>query len=146
MESALKDKVFWAALIAAPLFWFALFLWKNPSLDFAWPAQMPGSFLMLTLVFPVLEELAFRGFVQKALYDTRWGKKNWLGFSAANLLTSMIFAFAHLARHSPMWSALAFFPSLIFGFFRDRYDRITPSILLHVFYNAGYFWFFGAPT
>jgi uncharacterized protein len=142
----LKDQVFWAALIVAPLFWSALLLWKDASPDFAWPAQAPGDFLMLTLVFPVLEELAFRGFVQGALHNTNWGRKNQLGLSVANLLTSVAFALAHLARHSLMWSTLAFFPSLIFGFFRDRYDRVTPSIALHVFYNAGYFWFFGGPT
>jgi len=32
----------------------------------------------------------------------------------------------------------AFFPSLVFGYFRDRYDSIWPGAALHIFYNAGW--------
>ena len=99
---------------------------------------------MLALVYPVLEELAFRGFLQEALYKTAQGKKTWLGISGANALTSVIFALFHLLRHPPLWAASIIFPSLVFGFFRDRYERVTPAIVLHVFYNAGYFWLFGS--
>jgi membrane protease YdiL (CAAX protease family) len=38
-----------------------------------------------------------------------------------------------------------FFPSLVFGLFKDRTQRLLAPILLHVFYNAGYFWLFAAP-
>ena len=31
-----------------------------------------------------------------------------------------------------------FVPSLIFGYFRDRYRNIVPAVLLHVFYNTGF--------
>jgi len=101
---------------------------------------------MLALVFPVLEELAFRGFLQSAVYRTKWGPQTRLGLSNANILTSLVFAGMHLLQHAPIWAALTFFPSLIFGFFRDRYDSTTPSIALHIFYNAGYFWLFGPPV
>ncbi len=100
---------------------------------------------MQVLFFPVLEEFAFRGFVQTTLAKTAWGKKTKFGFSAANAFTSVVFVLFHLLSHSPLWAGLTFFPSLIFGFFRDRYDRVMPAIVLHVFYNAGYFWLFGAP-
>jgi membrane protease YdiL (CAAX protease family) len=30
-------------------------------------------------------------------------------------------------------------PSLVFGYFRDRYDSVVPGAALHVFYNAGWF-------
>jgi len=138
-----KDKLFGAALLAAPLFWAGVWIWGGKS-DLTWPSLAPGKFVMLALVYPVLEELAFRGFLQEALYKTAQGKKTWLGISGANALTSVIFALFHLLRHPPLWAASIIFPSLVFGFFRDRYERVTPAIVLHVFYNAGYFWLFGS--
>ena len=138
-----KDRAFGAALLAAPLFWGGLLLWAGTSPDLGWPARAPGQFLMLALALPVLEELAFRGFLQGALHKSAWGARARLGISAANLVTSLVFAAAHLLRHPPLWAGLTFFPSLVFGFFRDRYGRVLPSILLHIFYNAGYFWLFG---
>ncbi len=131
--------------MAAPLFWGALLVFNDASSDAGWPRRSPGQFALLALVFPLLEEFVFRGFLQSALHKRAWGKKSCFGFSVANLLTSALFALAHLFRHPPLWAALAFFPSLVFGFFRDRYGTLLPSILLHIFYNAGYFWLFGAP-
>jgi membrane protease YdiL (CAAX protease family) len=57
----------------------------------------------------------------------------------ANLITSAVFAIAHLYGHSPPWALATFFPSLVFGLFRDRYNSLSAPIALHVFYNAGYF-------
>jgi membrane protease YdiL (CAAX protease family) len=132
--------------LAAPLFWTGLLLWEGTAPDLAWPAHAPGNFLKLALVFPVVEELAFRGFLQGALYKTAWGKRIRLGLSEANMLTSLIFALAHLFSHSPLWAGLTIAPSLVFGFFRDRYDGVMSPIILHIFYNTGYFWLFGSPT
>lgn len=139
-----KDSAFRAALLAAPLFWGFLALTGTLSSDLAWPLSAPGKFLFLVLVIPTLEELAFRGFVQGALRETAWGRTTRSGISAANIASSVVFAFAHLVRHSFSWAALTFFPSLVFGFFRDRYGRLLPSIVLHAFYNAGYIWLFGS--
>ncbi len=44
--------------------------------------------------------------------------------------------------HGPLWAALVFFPSLVFGFFKDRTKHLVAPVILHVFYNAGYFWLF----
>ncbi len=46
---------------------------------------------------------------------------------------------AHLAAQAPALAAATFCPSLVFGYFRDRYDSIAPGAALHVFYNAGWF-------
>ena len=35
--------------------------------------------------------------------------------------------------------AIIFFPSLVFGELRDRYQRTLPAILLHSFYNLGFY-------
>ena len=131
-------------MLAAPLFWVALLAMDGRSPDVSWPLRSPVQFLMATLVYPVLEELAFRGFVQGALRRTRWGVRSVAGVSGANLATSVAFAALHFLRHPPLWAGLTFFPSLVFGYFRDRSGGVALPIVLHVFYNAGYFWLFGS--
>ena len=61
----------------------------------------------------------------------------------ANLLTSLLFTALHFINHAPLWAAAVFFPSLVFGFFKDRTGKLAAPIILHVFYNSGYFWLFG---
>jgi membrane protease YdiL (CAAX protease family) len=68
--------------------------------------------------------------------------KKTFSISGANLITSFLFAAAHLLHQSPLWASLVFFPSLIFGWAREKYDSIVPSIVLHSFYNAGFVWLF----
>ena len=57
----------------------------------------------------------------------------------ANVLTSIAFAAVHLYAHPPLWALAVFFPSLVFGYFRDRSGRLEGPILLHIGYNASYF-------
>jgi uncharacterized protein len=130
-------------LLAAPLFWLALYFATRPGIDLLWPAGAPGKFLSLAIAYPVLEELAFRGFLQGWLADTAWGARQWRGLSVANIVSSVAFAVAHGFAHPWQWAASTFFPSLVFGFFRDRYRRLRVPIALHVFYNGGYYWLFG---
>jgi membrane protease YdiL (CAAX protease family) len=138
------DRALGAAILAAPLFWLTFYLTVRPELNLLWPLQAPGKFLLLALLYPILEELAFRGFLQGWLADTAWGGQQWRGLSVANAVTSAVFATAHLYSHPWQWAATTFFPSLVFGFFRDRYRRLGVPIGLHVFYNGGYYWLFGA--
>lgn len=111
------------------------------------PSEPPGSalnlsvplFLRFAVFFPVVEEFLFRDVLQGALARTTWGSRRVTPFlSAANLATSVIFAAAHLLSHPPLWAASVFFPSLLFGYFKDRYHTLTRCTLLHIFYNAGY--------
>ena len=64
--------------------------------------------------------------------------------ATANLLTSLVFAGMHFFYHLPLWAAAVFIPSLVFGYFKDKYLSLGPPILLHVYYNSGYYWLFGA--
>lgn len=57
-----------------------------------------------------------------------------------------MFSMTHLANHSLLWSLLVFAPSLCFGFLRDRFGSVYPAMLLHAFYNAGYFVLTGGAT
>ncbi len=137
---------FGAALAAAPLYWLLQSLAQPVAADLAWPLARPLAFLVPALAYPVLEEVCFRGLLQTSLRARSWGKKAWHGISAANLCTALAFAAAHALTASMVHAAAVFVPGLVFGFFRDRFDSLGPSILLHVIYNAGWFWLFGGPV
>lgn len=132
-----------AAFAAGPVFWLLLWVWQRPDLHLGWPLQVPGRFLLLGLVYPLLEETVFRGGVQGFFLQFAPGRRNWHGWTAANALTSLAFALFHLFAHAPAWALPILAPSLVFGYFRDRTGRLTLPILLHIWYNLGYFWLFG---
>jgi len=120
-----------------------LYLLLQPVLQPAWPLAAPATYLMPVLFYPVLEEIVFRGLVQELVHD--YISNRVLGpLSVANLLTSALFAGLHLLSHPPLWAALVIFPSLVFGFFKDRHQSLLAPILLHIFYNAGFLWLFAA--
>jgi hypothetical protein len=137
-----KDLQYGAAIAAAPFFWGILLLIGYAPAGLSFPLDEPQAFLRFTLIYPVLEELVFRGLIQENFLRASWGKRQIAKVSVANVATSVLFATSHLLFHSPLRAAGVFFPSLIFGYFRDRYGRIVPSICLHVFYNSGYMLFF----
>ena len=139
-----KDPLFISALAAALLFWAILGFY---GMWHPMPVReiLSPRFLFLTLLQPFIEELLFRGFLQGQWLDTQWGKSSRAGITAANGLTSFLFVFGHFVSHPPEWAIAVFFPSIIFGYFRDRHQSLYPSILLHIFYNAGYFFLTGLP-
>jgi len=143
LNNLIKDKLFYLAVITAAVFWVFLGLLTQPVFDLSWPVELPGKFLLLVLLYPLVEELVFRGVIQGWLL-TRINR-SWRGVSLANLLTSVLFVALHLWQHPPLWAFAVFVPSLIFGFFRDRYQSVIPAIILHSFYNLGYFWMFYQP-
>jgi membrane protease YdiL (CAAX protease family) len=93
----------------------------------------------LLVVQPFLEELLFRGVIQGWLRDRSWGRSRTIGVSAANLTTSILFVAAHLAAQPLQWAIAVVAPSLVFGYFRDRYDSVLPGLLLHIAFNAAFF-------
>lgn len=129
-----RDKAFWLAAMAGPAFW-----WLNKLM--AWSAAEPDllTLAMVSLLHPVLEELAFRGALQTSLFNRGFGSIWRFGLTQANCITSVAFALFHLWHQSPVWAAAVLLPSLVFGFFRDRYNSTVPSIILHCFYNIGFF-------
>ncbi len=48
----------------------------------------------------------------------------------------------HVVRRPGMLSVGVFIPSLVFGFFRERYGNLYAPIALHIFYNAGFVLYF----
>ena len=139
-----RDPQFAAAALAAPAVWLAAYALAYPSVDPGWAIADPLRFARLAIAWPLLEELVFRGTLQPALARTAWGvRENW-GITTANVVTSVLFAGAHLAAHDPALAAATFVPSIVFGYFRDRYGSIGPGAALHMFYNAGWFLLAGA--
>ena len=134
LRSMMTDYGLWLALLAAVPVLALLGFWQTPNWGF------PGTTVLLwgVLLYPILEELVFRGLIQGWLLK----KIHWaLGpLSGANLLTSVLFAAAHLLHQSPLLAASIFIPSLVFGWLRERHGRLAGCMLVHGGYNAGFLW------
>ena len=136
-----RDPLFYLALAAAIMFWLALYLFTRPAVDLVWPLHEPLRFAIAALLYPVAEEVVFRGLVQDLAqrHLPAWQ----IGpLSHANIITSLLFTALHFINHPPLWAVAVFIPSLVFGFFKDRTGALAAPIALHVFYNSGYFWLF----
>lgn len=141
-KSLYRDRQFVLALLLGPAIWLGLYLFYRPQPGLRW-LDDAATFLMVALLWPVVEEVVFRGGLQGWLSEKPWGMSRFAGLSYANMITSVIFSSLHFIEHPPLMAAAVFGPSLIFGHFRDRYSGwLVPSMILHCFYNAGYFMLF----
>jgi len=129
---------FAAIAIAWPV-WYGLYMQMPSPPDTGWVFDFPVTLLLFVLLYPLLEEIVFRGLLQETLLRFTPMQRKTAGITLANVATSILFAGAHTLSHPPLMAALVFLPSLLFGYFRDRYDGwLLPSILLHCYYNLGY--------
>lgn len=135
------DPHFLIAVLAAGIFWAGLYFMTVPDPDWFWPFQAPAAFLYPALIYPLVEEMVFRGIIQEWLHQ-KIPASLFAGISSANVITSLLFTALHFINHSPLWAAAVFIPSLIFGYFKDRTGGLGAPIALHVFYNSGYFLLF----
>ena len=132
------------ALLAAPVFSLLyVVLFQQKTEDPYWLLDDPESFFFLVFLYPVVEELAFRGVIQEYIAKKTVYQNLFLHLSVANLLTSLLFVLMHFVHHEPIWALMVFFPSLLFGYFKERFKIVTPSIILHMFYNLTFFSFAG---
>lgn len=138
------DWQFGLALLAGPAIWLGMYLFFQPHISLWW-LNDPLKLMMVAIVWPVLEEIVFRGGLQGWLIDKPWGSPSIAGISRANVMTSLLFTSLHFINHPPLMATAVFAPSLLFGHFRDRYSGwLIPPITLHCFYNAGYFMLLGS--
>jgi len=134
------DRQLGIAFLVAPFVWLSLYLIDRPALSFNWEILISQQFLTLAVMMPILEEIVFRGLVQGWCMNQRWGGNKVFWITHANILTSIVFTAFHFISHTPLMALLVLIPSIVFGYFRDRYHGwLIPSIMLHCFYNAGYF-------
>jgi membrane protease YdiL (CAAX protease family) len=139
-----RDRLFHLAMLAGVGFWVGLWLCV-PVHPMAPGQVLSPAFFALVIWQPILEEILFRGCLQGQLGQQSWGQWRWCGITVANGCTSLLFALGHGWNHPPLWAAAVLFPSCIFGYCRERYASVYPSMVLHAFYNAGYFGLTGLP-
>ena len=142
-RAVISDPWFWLAAGAAVPLWVGWLMVTGHQPDWSWPGRQPARFTVLVLLYPVAEELVFRGGLQGWLLERPLGQRRLVGLSGANWLTSLVFTGLHFFGHPPLAAASVIVPSLVFGHFRDRHGSVISPIALHVFYNGGYFWLFG---
>ncbi len=130
-----KDVVFYLALLAAiPA--KTLIILLTPHIKTHINLSMHFIFFLLFISFS--EELFFRGFLMPEF--SSFIKGNFWFFSYSNIIVSVVFSISHIFLHNVFWSVLVFFPSLIYGYFREKHGSILPSVILHFTYNLIYFY------
>lgn len=140
------------AFLAAPLAWLVLHLvFGIPVAERAsgeWfglrDAGFGKLFLLAVIAYPIVEEIVFRGALQGWLLEKPGLRHSFAGISAANGITSLVFAAMHLFNQSLLWAVLIVVPSLVFGWAREATSGLIAPILLHMFYNAGFYLLFVA--
>jgi membrane protease YdiL (CAAX protease family) len=125
-----------------PAFWWACALATPPLAalavrsGFGVALDAPWRTLGLLVLASIAEEIVFRGGLQRLLRRWPAGRASWRSISAANALTSAMFALAHLWNHPPL-AALGVLPvSLLLGWAYERCgQRLAPPIALHLYFN-----------
>lgn len=132
-----RDRQFYLALLAGLVVLVVMYLFIPIHADVLRMGQW-GLLISLILWQPLGEELLFRGIIQGQLALLPWGQRSWFKISSANLLTSLAFIALHLVYHPALWAVAILFPSLVFGYFRERHQSLYPAFALHSLYNLGY--------
>lgn len=82
-------------------------------------------------VAPLFEEIIFRGFLFKVLFEMA-------GAAVAVPLTAFFFALLHIPQLWGSWAgiALIFVVGYVLSFVRERSNSLIPSFIIHTAYNA----------
>ena len=129
-----RDAQFYAAVIAGIITLWLVYDFVpvfTTGLAIQWPLL-----ISILLWQPFVEELLFRGIIQGQLYKQEWAQQAILKLTVANIVVSVLFVVMHLIGNPAIWSLAIFMPSLLFGYFRDRYNSVYPSMILHSAYNT----------
>ena len=131
-----EDHVFISLVLIPIPFWLLLYIYNGFQ-----QIEDLKLFFTLILLYPILEEILFRGLIQPTI--AKQFSKNWLIISQANLITSALFVSLHFISHPPLWALAVVIPSITFGYIQERVNHILAPITLHTTYNAGYFLMLG---
>lgn len=108
LKRVVSDSLFWAAFIAAlfVICGFYVFIETTP---FETSSFGLAHLLILILIYPFLEEAAFRGWLQGLILKIGWTQKTIVKITVANILTSALFSLLHIFGHSIIWAFAVFF-------------------------------------
>jgi membrane protease YdiL (CAAX protease family) len=99
-----------------------------------------AAFQLVLVAIP--EEIFYRGYIQPQL-NRVWGRP-WKLFGAcfgkSLIFTSLLFAFSHSLIQLKWWHFSIFFPSLAFGWLRERTGAVTAGALFHTLSNTFSYW------
>ena len=114
--------------------------------DYGSFAGWPLRAVAILLLFPVLEEIVFRGLIHDYIYLklSTWDK--YLGITSANWLTTLLFCLTHLVTRSLIVALLVIVPSLVLGSLRDKGFSIKALAAIHVYWNGGVYLLVGIPS
>jgi hypothetical protein len=131
-----------ALLVAAvvfPPFWVGFRVWWSPTLPFrAAPLSvLSQDVLGQWLVIALPEEAFYRGYLQTRLDEAWTPRLRLLGtvVGPGLLVTSIVFALGHVATESHPSRLAVFFPSLLFGWMRERRRGIGAAAAFHALCN-----------
>lgn len=91
---------------------------------------------LLLVAFP--EEFFFRGYLQSQVARFCPGKIVAIGWAVP--ITSLLFAFSHTLITFQWWHFAIFFPSLVFGWLREKTGGLVAPILFHTASNLLVHW------
>jgi membrane protease YdiL (CAAX protease family) len=92
------------------------------------------------VAFP--EEIFYRGYLQHQL-NRVWGRPwRFLGAPIGKglFVTSILFALSHSLIQLQWWHFSIFFPSLVFGWLREKTGAVTAGALFHALANTYTYW------
>lgn len=102
-----------------------------------------ATFALFQLILVAIpEEIFYRGYVQPQL-NRVWGRPwRFLGasFGKSLIFTSFLFAFSHSLIQLKWWHFSIFFPSLAFGWLREKTGAVTAGALFHTLSNTFSWW------
>jgi membrane protease YdiL (CAAX protease family) len=91
--------------------------------------------LWSVIVVPIVEEIVFRGVIQKELTQKIEPKE--YSSTIANFVTSVLFLLLHV-YYSGLLAAAVFVPSLILGYIFSVTGKLRWSILVHAWFNLSW--------
>ncbi|MFO7993682.1 MAG: JDVT-CTERM system glutamic-type intramembrane protease [Marinobacter sp.] len=129
----LRDWQFQAVMSAAIPIGFLWVAWIRPRAG-AFDAGVT-TLIAFVVVFPLLEEFVFRGMIQRWLLKKAVGKRHYGPITVANLVTTLLFAIAHLPRGGLLLALGVIVPSVCLGYFFERHQRLVSPIMMHMAFN-----------
>ena len=133
-------------MIGAPVVWSGIVWIFGFGLDFDSFARASFRTVAILLIFPVLEEIVFRGLIQDYLSNKTTDWDSFLGITWANWLTTLLFCVTHLVTRSMLVASLVIVPSLLLGALRDRGFSIKALAAIHLYWNGGVYLLIGLPS